>query len=79
MAFVVFDLVWLFPIVGKFIDYKMDFIIVTPDLLIMYDQAGLFKKNVITVNEKSLKTVSVKRPGLLYSIFNNGDIIFLSE
>lgn len=78
-AFIVFDLVWLFPITGKFIDYKMDFIIVTPDLLIMYDQWGLFKKNVITINEKSLKTVFVKRPGFLYSVFNNGDIIFLSE
>jgi len=38
IAFALFDLVRLFPIIGKYMDYKLDFIIVTPDLLIMYDQ-----------------------------------------
>lgn len=79
IAFVLFDLVWLFPIVGKYIDYKLDFIIVTPDVLIMYDQWGLFRRNVISTNEKSIKTISVQKSGLLYSIFNNGDIVFLTE
>ena len=79
IAFVLFDLVWLFPIIGKYMDYKLDFIIVTPDVLIMYDQGGIFKRNIISTNEKSIKTISVKKSGLLYSIFNNGDIIFLTE
>ena len=79
IAFVLFDLVRLFPIIGKYMDYKLDFIIVTPDLLIMYDQWGIFKRNIISTNEKSIKTISVKKSGLLYSIFNNGDIVFLTE
>ena len=79
IAFALFDLVWLFPIVGKYMDYKLDFIIVTPDVLIMYDQWWIFKRNIISTNEKSIKTISVKKSGLLYSIFNNGDIIFLTE
>lgn len=79
IAFVLFDLVWLFPIIGKYMDYKLDFIIVTPDLLIMYDQWGIFKRNIISTNEKSIKTISVQKSWLLYSIFNNGDLVFLTE
>lgn len=70
---------FLFPIIGKLIDYKLDFIVVTPDFLVMYNQEGIFNKKVITVNEKSIKTISVERVGLLYSIFNNWDLIFLAE
>lgn len=76
---ILLDLVRIVPIIGKYIDYKMDFIIVTPDVLIMYDQGGLFRRNVISTNEKSIKTISVKKNGILYSIFDNGDILFLTE
>ncbi|HCY21573.1 TPA: hypothetical protein DIC40_07170 [Patescibacteria group bacterium] len=62
---------FLIPIIGKWIDYKLDFIVITPDFLIMYDQAGIFNKKVITLNEKSIKTISIERKGFLYSIFNN--------
>jgi len=79
IAFALFDLVRLFPIIGKYMDYKLDFIIVTPDLLIMYDQWGIFNRNIISTNEKSIKTISVKKTWLFYSIFNNGDLIFLTE
>ncbi len=75
----VLSLFFLIPILGKWIDYKMDFIIVTPDFLMMYDQTWIFTKKVVTVNEKSIKTISVKRSWLLYSIFNNWDIVVLSE
>jgi len=66
-------------LVGRYIDYKMDFVIVTPDSLIEYNQTGLFNKKVVTINEKSIKTITVERKGILYSIFNNGNLIFLSE
>ncbi|HCB51966.1 TPA: hypothetical protein DEP21_05400 [Patescibacteria group bacterium] len=29
---------FIIPIIGKYFDYKLDFIIVTPDFLIMYNQ-----------------------------------------
>lgn len=57
----------------------MDFIIITPDYLMMYDQAWIFNKRVITVNEKSIKTISVERRWVLYSLFNNWDLIVLAE
>ncbi|MEI7562870.1 MAG: hypothetical protein WCJ39_04100 [bacterium] len=34
----VLDIIFLFPIIGRYIDYKQDFIIVIPEALMMYDQ-----------------------------------------
>lgn len=68
-----------FYLLGKYIDYKMDFVVITPDSLIEYNQTGIFNKKVVTINEKSIKTITVERRGALYSIFNNGNLIFLSE
>ncbi len=79
LAIFVLSLFFILPILNRWIDYKMDFIIVTPDSFILYDQGWILSKKVVTVNEKSIKTISVDRPGLLYSIFNNGDITVLSE
>lgn len=78
-AIFIIDLVFLFPVVGKFIDYKMDFIIVIPNTIMMYDQWGLFKRNVVTISVQSIKAISIKKSWLLYSIFDNGDIIILTE
>ena len=75
----VVSLPFLFYIIGKYIDYKMDFVIVNPEALIEYNQTGIFTKKVTTINEKSLKSVTVERKWFLYSIFDNGDLVFFSE
>jgi len=61
------------------IDYHMDFLIVTPYKLVRYDQTGLFHRDVISINVNSIKTVSVKKKWIIYSLFDDGDIVFLSE
>ncbi|MFA7298104.1 MAG: PH domain-containing protein [Candidatus Absconditabacterales bacterium] len=78
-AVLIIDTVFFFPIIGKTIDYKMDFIIVIPHAIMMYDQGGLFKRNVITISVQSIKAISIKKAGLFYSMFDNGDIIILTE
>ncbi|HMS90772.1 MAG TPA: hypothetical protein PKC87_00995 [Candidatus Absconditabacterales bacterium] len=79
IAIFILFVVFFFPIAWKHLDYKMDFIIVVPDSIMMYDQGGILKRDVITINAQSIKTISVKKSGLLYSIFDNGDIIILAE
>ena len=79
IVILVIDIVSLFPIIGKYLDYKWDFIIVIPSCIIMYDQWGIFKRNVITINSQSIKTISIKKEKFLYSVFDNGDIIILTE
>jgi len=76
---IVILLFFLIPIINKYIDYKLDFIVVTPDSLTLYEQKWILSKKVITVNEQSIKTISIERDGFLYSVFNNWDIIFLAE
>lgn len=78
-SFLIIDMVFFIPALSKYIDYKMDFIIVIPSSIIMHDQSGLFKKDIITIGAKSVKSISVKKTWLLYSIFDNGDIIILTE
>jgi len=75
----VFDLALFFPIIGKYIDYKMDFIIVTPESLMLYSQHGIFKRDTTTLNVVNIKTISIQKDKFLYSVFNNGDIVILSE
>lgn len=78
-AVIIVDLVFFFPALGKYFDYKMDFIIVIPNAIMMYDQWGILKRNVITISAQSIKAVSIIKAGLLYSLFDNGDIIILTE
>ncbi len=66
-------------ILKHLMDYHMDFIIITPKQLLRYDQEGILRRDVITINVNSIKTVSVRKKWLLYSVFNNWDIVFLSE
>ena len=78
-AILIIDVVFFFPVVGKYIDYKMDFILVIPNAIMMYDQSGIFKRDVITIGAQSIKAISIKKSGFLYSVFDNGDIIILTE
>ena len=65
--------------ISRYIDYKMDFLVITPRDATLYIQLGLFKKTVRTVDLDKVKTVSIKKHGPLRSIFNYGSILFLSE
>ena len=78
-AILIIDIVFFFPVIGKYLDYTMDFVIVIPNSIIMYDQGGILKRNVVTISAQSIKTISIKKSGLLYSIFDNGDIVILTE
>lgn len=63
----------------KFFDYKMDFIIVTPEFISKYDQRGIFARDVEKLLPTHLKTVSIAKEGFAASLFNLGTIYFLSE
>ncbi len=75
----ILDIITFAPILWKYLDYKLDFIIVIPSCMMMYDQWGIFKKNIVTISAQSIKTISIKKNKILYSIFDNGDIIILTE
>ena len=45
----------------------------------MYDQWGIFKRNVHTITAQSIKSISINKAWLFYSMFDNGDIVILTE
>lgn len=67
------------PIIKKFIDYKMDFGIITPKGVIFYNQTWFLKRSETSLSINNIRTITIKKSWLLYSIFNNGDMIILSE
>lgn len=66
-------------IIKNYMDYKMDFAIVTPESLIMFNQTWIFKRDTAAIDMDKIKTISIKKRSLMYSIFNNWNVIFLSE
>ncbi len=61
------------------IDYYMDFVILTPALVTFYNQAGILNKSSESLESDKIKAVNFSKRGLLQSIANYGEIIFLSE
>jgi len=66
-------------LIKHIIDYNMDFIIITPKTLYRYDQEWIISRDIVTVHTHSIKTVTVRKSWLFYSIFDNWDIVFLTE
>lgn len=74
-----FWLVSMFPIFKKYIDFKLDFGVITPKWVFSYNQTGIFKRNMTSLNVQNIRSIVVNKAWLLYSIFNNGEILILSE
>jgi len=74
-------LMWIIyaAIIRHYIDYKMDYCIITPDEIILTEQSGLFKRWIRTLDVAKVKSISVQKNSLLHSLFNNWAIIFMSD
>lgn len=74
--------VWCAPalkILKYCFDYYMDFSIITPQSFIMYDQTWLFKRTSKVIDLIHIRSVSVEKSWFIDSIFNNWNIVVLSE
>lgn len=63
----------------RLLDYLMDFIIVTPDHIISYNQTGIRKRKNLSIESSKIKSIKTNYRNRIFSIANNGDIAFLSE
>jgi len=66
-------------LIKHYIDYKMDYCIITPDEIILTEQSWLFNRWIRTLDVAKVKSISVQKNSLLHSFFNNGAIIFMSD
>lgn len=64
---------------GKWVDRWMDYTIINPRQVIQYDQTGLLSRSTRTLDMAKIKSINIKKHGLMTSIFNLWDIVFFSE
>ncbi len=72
-------IVMISPVFKYYLDYVMDFSLVTPQYLTRYNQSWPLKRDIKASNVKNIKTITIEKNNLLYNIFDNGNLIFLSE
>lgn len=75
-------LFWIKPwtkILKYYLDYCMDFSIVTPQSFIRYDQTWFFKRTSKIIDLIHIRSVSVEKKWFINSLFNNWNIVILSE
>lgn len=75
-------LVYLFmlsPIFKYYLDYLMDFSLVTPEFLTRYNQSWALKRDIKSSYVKNIKTITIEKNRFRYNIFDNWNLIFLSE
>ena len=78
-----FALLYLLVVLYKtnkaYVDYTMDFLIVTPKELIKYNQEWLLHRETENIPASKIKSISIKKDGLMNSFFDIGSIVFLAE
>ena len=73
-----FAIPW-YRILKFFLDYEMDFAVVTPKTFLRYNQTWFFKRSSKAIDMKHVRSVYVKKAWFFNSIFNNWHIIVLTE
>ena len=68
--------VWTFAapwikILKYFLDYEMDFAVVTPKSFLMYNQTWFFKRSSKAIDMSHVRSVYVRKAWFFNSIFNN--------
>ncbi len=61
------------------IEYKMDFLIVTPREVMKYNQSGLFNREVEKLQTNHIKSISTSKKWMLKSFFDVWSLKFLAE
>lgn len=78
----ILNIIFLFLIVRiikRFIDFEMDFIIVTKDEIEWFNQEWIFKRKVISLDITKIRSITTEKNGFLKSLFNIGSLKILSE
>ena len=79
MLLLYFFLMTITSVLKYYVDYRMDFSIVTPEYLTRYNQSWFFKRDIKSSYVRNIKTITIVKNSMLYNIFNNWNLIFLSE
>lgn len=71
---------WLFiKISTRYIDLKLDFLIVTPKEVMKYNQEGVFSRVTEKISADKIKSITIQKSWFLASFFDVGSLVFLAE
>lgn len=79
VLFGLITIIVLIRILLNYINYLLDYTIVTPRLITSYNQTGIFQREIRTIDTDKVKTITVNANSFLQSLFNYGSINILSE
>lgn len=63
----------------RYVDVRMDFLIVTPKEVMKFDQQGVFWRTAEKISADKIKTITLKKEWFLASFFDVWSIVFLAE
>lgn len=78
LAFLI-TLYYLPGLVKKYIDYSMDFCVITPKEIVSYNQTWILARKWHSIETDKIKTVTIDKKWFVKSLFNFWTITFLSE
>ena len=70
---------FLYKMYRTYINYKMDFTIITPEEIVAHKQHWLFVSNYKNIPAKWVKSIQSGRNGFLWSLCNFWEITFLMD
>jgi len=72
-------LLLIIKILRRFVDFEMDFIVVTPDEIESINQTWFFKREVVSLDIKKVRSISTEKDGFFRSLFNIWWLVILAE
>lgn len=79
IIFLVLFLITVRKTIGHYINYKMDYMIATPNEIMKYDQHGVFGRVVEKLHADKIKSISVHKHGIVNSLFDIGSLHIMAE
>ena len=70
---------WIHRIYRVYLDYKMDFTIITPEEIISHKQKGIFKRNYKVTPAKQIRSIQSRHTGFWWNLMNFGVVTFLID
>lgn len=70
---------YLYIITERYIDYIMDFLVITPNEVIYYNQTWFFSHQVIWIDADKITTINLNRKWFIKSLLNFWDIYIATE
>ncbi len=66
-------------ILYRFIDFEMDFVLITKDEIEAFNQTGIFRRKVVSIDLKKCRSITTEKKWFFRSMFNIGSLLILSE